>query len=832
MTWNMAEKNENNLNLEAAAEILGADELFAGEIHEEISEEQVFVGTEDFYTSLTQAVDSIEPSGNADSPVEQPSGLPRRILRTATIVGIVLVSALLLYQVLGHLRGYFAGSGSGPAAQTESAGNDTQAQSPATQSGGSIDASSDEPELTLPASHPVSLKVAQDFYGAAQYDKAYAAYKLLTQNLSDNVPHQRDVIRLRMAMCIERTGDLERASQLFDILSRSHSPVVNMMANYQLGSLQMQKGHFLAARRSLYRALALVNAVDLDRKISLLLQQDGHFQATEAITRQVLSLANKDVELPHGIWKKPQQIDPLGSLDGDQLNRIALSGIDLLKTGSLSPRVKRIDQGDGSVRWSVVCNGASVEELLSRLAAESGLDVVWNSGNASDEEGAEAIVRRRPLNLYLPAANIGQVITAAAGSVGMVARLDDNTTIKVTYPEEYSSLSEHLDLLAEEATSMWQRFLLGFHGDNRTVNVHLILGLLHYVQGRTAESLAEYKMVANRFPNSSLAPHALLSSGKIKSELRDYLGARTYLRQLVEQYPDSQIAEESHMCLADNTLHAGMKSEAAKSYIRVYNLSLSSRTQAAAAIGAGKCYYEMQDYESAIQWMTKYITITGTTEPDDLWLVYYMLGKSYLALEKPVEACRAFEYALGGQLSREQYVETISVLIDARMERNQLVEALGILEDIQVKQFSQADSVKVTLLKSKVLRAMGLFDKAVATLGDKAEYTLDPQLSARISFEIAECHIEQGNWILAEQKLAEVLVAVESGPLACDASMALAEVCMQLGRNAQAVSICQQLLDSDLSEDAGRQTLRLLSRAYSEQKDYDKAALALMGKWK
>jgi len=171
-------------------------------------------------------------------------------------------------------------------------------------------------------------------------------------------------------------------------------------------------------------------------------------------------------------------------------------------------------------------------------------------------------------------------------------------------------------------------------------------------------------------------------------------------------------------------------------------------------------------------------------------------------------------------------------LIDARMERNQLVEALGILEDIQVKQFSQADSVKVTLLKSKVLRAMGLFDKAVATLGDKAEYTLDPQLSARISFEIAECHIEQGNWILAEQKLAEVLVAVESGPLACDASMALAEVCMQLGRNAQAVSICQQLLDSDLSEDAGRQTLRLLSRAYSEQKDYDKAALALMGKWK
>jgi tetratricopeptide (TPR) repeat protein len=393
-------------------------------------------------------------------------------------------------------------------------------------------------------------------------------------------------------------------------------------------------------------------------------------------------------------------------------------------------------------------------------------------------------------------------------------------------------LSEHLDLLAEEAISMWQRFLLSFHGDNRTVNVHLILGLLQYVQGRTAESLAEYKLVANRFPNSPLAAHALLNSSRVKAELRDYLGARNYLRQLVEQYPDSEIAEQSHMGLADNTLKAGMKDEAAKSYARVYNLSLSSTTQAASALGAGKCYYETQNYEEAIKWFSKYITITQRTEPDDLWLVYYMLGKSYLAQAKPVEACKAFEYALAGQLSREQYVETISWLIDAYIEREQFVRALGILEDIQVKQFSQEDSVRIILLKSKVLRAMGLFDKAIAILGDKAEYTLDPQLGARISFEIAKCHVDQGDWMQAEEKLTEVLVVVESGPLAYDASMTLVEVCLQLGRDTQAIDICRQSLDVGLTGNDRGRTLRLLAKAYNQQKDYDKAAMALMGRWK
>jgi len=828
----MAENRENNLSSEATAEIPGADELFAGQIHEEMSEEQVFVGNEDFYASLTEARDSTEPPATSSASAERSPAYGMRMLRAATIVAIVLIGAILLHRFLRDFGGGFMGSDSDSPAQVESGVNDNlKAQSPDTEPAGPLGASSGKPESALPASYPVSLKVAQDFYQAGQYDKAHDAYKLLTRNLSDNVPHQRDVIRLRMAMCVERAGDLERASQLFDILSRSHSPIVNMMANYQLGSLQMQKGHFLAARRSLYRALALVNVVDLDTKISLLLQQDGHFMASEALTRYVLTLTNKDVGLPDGIWKNPQQIDPLGNLDGEQLNHLALSGIDLLKTGALAPRVKRIDQGDGSARWSVICNGASVEELLSRFAAQAGLDVLWDSKNDADEQSTESIVRRRPLNLYLSAANIGQVSTAAAGSVGMVAKLQDKT-ITVVYPEEYASLSQHLQLIADEAISMWQRFLLSFHGDDRTVNVHLVLGLLQYVQGKTAESLAEYKLVANRFPNSPLAAHALLNASKVKTELRDYLGARNYLRQLVEQYPDSEIAEQSYMCLADNTLKAGMKDEAAKSYIRVYNLSLSSNTQATAALGAGKCYYETQNYDSAIKWLTKYITITRSAEPDDLWLVYYILGKSYLALGNPVQAYRAFEYALGGQLSREQYVETISVLVDACIERGQFVRALGILEDIQVKQFSQVDSVKVTLLKSRVLRAMGLFDKAIATLGDKAEYTLDPQLAARISFEIAKCHVDQGNWAQAEKKLSEVLVAVESGPPAWDASITMAEVCLQLGRETHTISICRQLLDSDPAEAVRRRTLRLLVEAYSRQKDYDRAALALIGKWK
>ncbi|MBN2454922.1 MAG: tetratricopeptide repeat protein [Sedimentisphaerales bacterium] len=855
----MATEDQENLLASDPMETPKTNDLFAGQIEEEIFEQQVFVGDEDFYRSLSASLDPNLKSTILPTTTNNLKTRCIQITKIATTIGIVLIGALLLQQYLKSSTDKQEPAEPNTVSQKNHPQQaqkpvQTQTQQPIQQTQPPIQVRQPEPEpikplaqsplapppvvqttikpkSTLPASYPISLQVAQDFYADGEYEKSYAAYNQLCSNLSDNMANQRDVLLLRMAMCIERCGDLEQAAKQLDVLTRSRSPIVSVMANYQLSTLQMQRNNFLKARSSVYKSLALANAINLDKNMSLSLQQDGSFFSAEAMTKKVLSLSNKDVELPVGLWKKPQPIDPFTNLDNDNLREFALSGIELLKTGILAPNVKRFEDKDGSPRWTVVCNGASIEELLSRFATEAGMDVVWDSQSTSNSESENTAIRKRPLILYLPAATPNEVITIAAGSVGLVAHLENSNTIRVYDPEQYASLSGHLQSLIAEAISLWQRFLLNFHGDQRTVNVHLILGILQSLQGQTTEAIAEYKLVANRFSNSPFAAHALLYSSRIKENLRDYLGAREYLKQLVEQYPDSEITERSYMYLADNTLKAGMKEQAAKDYIRVYNMSLSSKAQSTAALGAGKCYYETQQYEPAIKWLTQYITLSRNDNPDDLWLVYYMLGKSHLALGKSTEACQAFEYALAGQLSREQYVETISVLVTGYMEREEFIQALNILEGIQIGQFSQHDSVKITLFKSKVLRAMGLFDKAISTLGDKAEYTLDPQLSAQIAFELANCYIEQEDWEQAERKLTEVLVTVDSGPLMNQATIALAQVCFELGRDAQTISICIKLLDSDLQEELKKKALKLLVATYNRQQDYDRAALALLGKW-
>ena len=127
---------------------------------------------------------------------------------------------------------------------------------------------------------------------------------------------------------------------------------------------------------------------------------------------------------------------------------------------------------------------------------------------------------------------------------------------------------------------------------------------------------------------------------------------------------------------------------------------------------------------------------------------------------------------------------------------------------------------------------MGLVDKAIVTLGDRAEYISDPQLKAIISFELSNCYIAMGNLGLSRKKLTEILVIVEAGPLAHEIALELADVCLKLGQNSQTISVCSQLLDLTPSARIKQKTLKIMATAYDQQKNYDRATLALLGQWK
>jgi len=730
-------------------------------------------------------------------------------------------------------------------------------------------------ELAASPKEAISLTVAETFYLQKDYDRAYAAYNQLRQARPADGQDDplNDFLQLKMAFCLKKGGKAEQANRLFKTLLQSPLPAVRALAAYQQSFAELDNSQYWQARSRAYQTIALVETFDFYRDWALSLERDCHFLVAESLTRNVLSLCDADKDLPPQLWSHPLEADPFINVTEAELRSFLNSGWDQLRKALLGPQIQKLEarlpDGQGhstGVRWSIICCGAPIEELLARFAAHAGLDIQWTYESAFDGPGLEQTdpqiylganrltppspwrgsagragikdaIRKRPVNLYLSAATAQHFIAVAAGSVGLLAQLDAQGTVKILNPSDFSSLSEHLAMLCQEAELLWQRFLLTSVGDDRIGSAHFALGLLAVSRGEPADAIAQYKLVANRFSQTSFAPYALLHSSRLKVNLRDFTGAREDLKELIALYGDTEISDRACLELADATMQAGLFDEGARLYRKAYNLGLSSQSQIASALGAGRCLYQMKDYQAAAEWLNRFISLTKDYTSTDFNMACLLLGKIYLAQGLPQQATDALEYALyphgagtlPGRLGRQDYVEVVSALVDAHTQQGHFIEALNILERARPWQFSQKDSIEMLLLKSKVFRFMGLFDKAILLLRDSAEYLLDTQLKAKVLYELAKCQIAEQDLELARSNLTEVLVLTEPGPFAHEVACELAAVCLKLQQNSQAASICIQLLDSAPAAPVRQRALDILATAKFRQKNYEGAVLALLG---
>ena len=853
-----AEEQKDVLDKDSTSDVLSDGEIFTDDadeeslrvdieqsglgIQEELSEYELFAGDEDFYDLLAESA--------RETPVEQPAGerhwLQRlnqykyrrfTILQKILAVSILAVVSMLLYILLKSPSGLVAGSGSIPANQSgQTAGQTPVSRASADGSRQVMQAQIQEPEPVLSPTQPLSLKFARDFYLQKDYEKAFAAYNELRQALPAGDELLKDFLQLKMALCAKEAADLEQASRLLTMVSQSRSPAVRIVANYHLSLLEIQRKRYLRARTRAYNTIALIKAVDFDDDWALSFECDCSFLVAECLTRHILLLSSTDTDLPPDLWgKSTASSDPFDNLNEAELRRLLNSGTEHLGRGLLDPEIRKLEEQGGLPRFSVTSYGAPVEELLAKFAAGAEIDLHWAFNGALGTDSGEKSLRQRPVSLYLPAATSQQVVLAAAGCAGLLAYTEGEPgreKVTVYDPAEYSSLRQHITFLSEQAISLWQKFVLTFYSDERLGNAHFLMGLLQSQIDLPIEAIAEYKLVANRFSQMSLAPFALLYSSKLKASLRDYPGAREDLKQLVEQYPDVEIYGQAYLRLADATMEAGLNAEAAQLYQRVYNFGLSAESKTASAIGAARCLYEAKAYEEAAKWLARYIDLAGSDKNKNLYSAYFLLGQSNLALGKYQQACDAFQNALEEQISREQYVEAVASLVKGHIEQGHFVEALDALESVRSVALSKEQSFEMLMLKCRIFRMLGLVDTAIVTLRDRAEYISDSQLNAKISFELALCHIAKGNLESARIGLSEILGTVEPGPLAQQTAMELADVCLKLERGSQAVSVCLQLLETNLSEQNKQEILRMLAKAYNQQENYDKATLALSGQWK
>ena len=815
-------------------------ELFAGEIHKELSmsqafvagnqqppsENQVFAGDEDLYSRL---------AGIASDTGTLPAPAPRKSRKTAKlqkmlVVAIAVVAAMLVYPLLKSksITPRLSPEAAGPAEpileiETAVSTQPTSSETPWLQA---------EPSPEIQQVRALSVNIAEKLYKQKQYAAALNTYKQLLQNTTD--PQQQalhDFIKLRIALCSSKTASVDQTKPLFRLLTQSRCPLVALLANYQLSLIELQQRQFLNARTKAYQALCLVSAADFNRDFAQSLLANCHFIVAQSLTSKVLALSNADQDLPSSMWPSRYLLsDPFTDLAQAALLSILNTGFEKIDKAAFRPQIRAFQQPGDLLRWSAICLRAPIEEVLARFTADIDLHLQWAPAAPDDTTEQTNSARQRPVTLYMADTTSQQAIAAAAGAAGLMIRLEDKD-LTVFDPANYTSLDQQIALLSRQALASWQRFVLTFYNDKRIGTAHFALALLNTQRNEIPQAIAEYKLVASRFSKSAVAPAALLKSSKLKADLHDYLGAREDLKQLIEQYPDCELADDACLYLADATQKASLWTQAAKAYGKVYNLGFSSASRTAAALGAGKCRFYEKNHQEAVKWLNRYLELADDYTCNDAFVAYSLLGQAHLALGNLQHAREALQNALNAKYTRDQYAQTVCALARANIEQDNFIEALEALDGANTQQLSLPELMKILLLKSVVFRKMGLVNKAVMVLSDRAEYIDDPQLKTEAFLELARCYAADGRLEDAADTLTEILLFAQQQDVVQTVALELAGVYFQLGRNSEVISICRRILHSEPSEQLKQQTFELMAKAHNSQNNYEHAALALLGQW-
>jgi ATP/maltotriose-dependent transcriptional regulator MalT len=158
------------------------------------------------------------------------------------------------------------------------------------------------------------------------------------------------------------------------------------------------------------------------------------------------------------------------------------------------------------------------------------------------------------------------------------------------------------------------------------------------------------------------------------------------------------------------------------------------------------------------------------------------------------------------------------------------VEAVNLLEGTQTWQLSQQESVELLLLRARVLRSIGLAERAIPSLTEKSSLLPSPELKGTVALELAECHTANGDLAQAVRTLGEAFVLVEPGELAQQIGGKLAELSLRANQPERAISVCAQLLTSAPTTQKAH-LLKLQAEAYRQQREYGRAVAVLLSRY-
>jgi TolA-binding protein len=790
-------------------QVLGNSSPFVENAQIKASPEDLFVGDTSFLKDLDSGSGMPGQSGKTGSKI----GLRPLYLIAAANVAITALLAAVVW--LAPTQVVFSGEVAG-VSEPNTAPVATQSELAAPVQDESAVPQSAEPSLSI------SLSMAEELVEQGQLVKAADVFRRIMSNITlggTASEEFRDYLKLRIAVCLHDADQAVGQDPYFSDAMSSRSGMIRGLVYHYLSLAHFRRGDYLQSRKCAYQAMALIKTYQ--DVVPANLEEDLYFLAAECLTRYAMTLHPTDQDMPGRLWSDSLEMIWPKELDQAALCETLLASSQKLAFGAGGPRLEVDTHRMVGSQWLLVCLQTPAEEVLAKMASQNSIGLIWQT--------LDTTVRSRPVTVYLPYVAEQYVAEVVAGSTGLIWKYDGQNAA-VSLPDHYDNFAQHRAVMMGESIAIWRRFLLQYRGDHRIANAHYALGRIYSLDNQYSTALAEFKVIQSHFAKNPLAPFAYLEASQIRTQMKDYGGAKADLNEMLLLHPDCVAADKATLYLAEASLESGQLAEAKELYSKVYQLNLSETGRLQAAYGLGRCAFLQSDWPAAKTWLSETLGQIEDKSDSRLATACLMLGRSLVELGENQQAGAVLRMSLGSSLSDGEYVQIIEELVQAEMKQENYLEALNIIESIPESRLNQKDSCDALILKSRVLRAIDAAPSAASLLRRKIEYIADSRLRAWLTLELAESYYMMGDYTQARRELNDVIAEMEDAVRARQASLLLARIADKMDNPDQAEIICLTILaNADLEPALRQATFELLGNIYTRRQSFDKAAMAFAG---
>ena len=130
----------------------------------------------------------------------------------------------------------------------------------------------------------------------------------------------------------------------------------------------------------------------------------------------------------------------------------------------------------------------------------------------------------------------------------------DGREVEVEKSEQVAfdrALAEFKSGNLQAANQSFTAFLQRYPESGYLAQAYFWLGSTHFADQDCSSAIPAYQTVVTRFPNSQKAPEALLNIASCQLDVKDKVGARETLEQLMKKYPSSAAARTGKERLAE-----------------------------------------------------------------------------------------------------------------------------------------------------------------------------------------------------------------------------------------------------------------------------------------